>query len=166
MSPHDAPTTTICSRSRGRESVLTVTGPVDRAAVVQIEILLRALSDAGASRLLVDLDGVSQCDAALSGAVHRVRRRLAPGDGWLIVDGAPPAVRDDMELSLARTFRIYREATTGVAPVTASAALASVPAARQTPTPRSAVPAQPGTSPRRLETARPLATRICRPQPA
>ncbi|MDT7554366.1 MAG: hypothetical protein QOI16_2902, partial [Pseudonocardiales bacterium] len=25
MSPHDAPTTTICSRSRGRESVLTVT---------------------------------------------------------------------------------------------------------------------------------------------
>jgi len=111
MSPHKTPTTTICSRSRGRESMLTVTGPVDRSTVVQIEILLRALSDAGASRLLVDLDGVSHCDPALGGAVNRVRRRLPPGDGWLLVDGAPPAVRDDVELSLTRTFRIYREAT-------------------------------------------------------
>jgi hypothetical protein len=166
MSRHDAPTTTICSRSRGRESVLTVTGPVDRAAVVQIEILLRALSDAGASRLLVDLDGVSQCDPALSGAVSRVRRRLAPGDGWLIVDGAPPAVRDDLDLSLVRTFRIYREATTAATLVTPAAALASVPAGRQAPGTRSTIPAQPGSAPRRLDTTRPLATRICRPQPA
>ena len=165
MSAHDAPITTICSQSRGRESMLTVTGPVDRAAVVQIEILLRALSDAGASRLLVDLDGVSQCDPALSGAVSRVRRRLAPGHGWLIVDGAPPAVRDDLDLSLVRTFRIYQEATTA-AFVTPAAALASVPAARQAPAKRSTIPAPPVSTPRRLETTRPLATRICRTQPA
>ncbi len=98
---------------RGRDALVAVAGPVDRAAVTRIEILIHGLRNAGAARVLVDMLGVTTCDRALTGALHRQRRELLPHGGWLIVDGAPGVLHDELDLPLPDAFRIYQEARSG-----------------------------------------------------
>jgi anti-anti-sigma regulatory factor len=103
------PSVLLSSVLRGREAMLTATGTIDRRATARIAALLRGLCDAGADRVLVDLARVSSCDRSLAGALDSQRRRLAASGGWLIVDGSPATLGDDLGLSLTETFRIYQE---------------------------------------------------------
>ena len=105
----DRPSALISSLLRGREALITVTGGVDRSAVGQVATVLRGLCDAGATRVLLDLALVSACDRSLAGALDFQRRRLAAAGGWLIVDGSPATLGDDLGLPLLETFRIYQE---------------------------------------------------------
>lgn len=109
------PSVLISSVLRGREAMVTATGTIDRRATAGIAALLRGLRDAGADRLLIDLARVSSCDRSLAAELNVQRERVAASGGWLIVDGPPATLGDDLDLSLAETFRIYREvqATTG-----------------------------------------------------
>lgn len=103
------PPARLSSVLRGREAMVTATGTIDRQATAAIAALLRGLCDAGATRVLVDLAHVSSCDRSLVAALNSQRRRLAASRGWLVVDGSPATLGDDLGLSLAETFRIYRE---------------------------------------------------------
>jgi hypothetical protein len=103
------PTVLVSSVLRGRESMITVVGTVDREGAVRIGTLVRGLCDAGATQVLLDLVQVSTCDPSLAGALDFQRRRLAAAGGWLIVDGSPATLGDDLGLPLLETFRIYRE---------------------------------------------------------
>jgi anti-anti-sigma regulatory factor len=103
------PPVRLASVLHGREALVTATGTIDRKATAGIAALLRGLCDAGATRVLVDLATVSSCDRSLAAALNSQRRRLAASGGWLVVDGSPATLGDDLDLSLTETFRIYRE---------------------------------------------------------
>jgi anti-anti-sigma regulatory factor len=109
LTAHRPASALISSVLRGREAMITVTGTVDRRAAGQISTLLRGLCDAGAAQVFLDLAWVSSCDRSLAGLLGLQRRRLEASGGWLIVDGSPATLGDDLAASLDEAFRAYRE---------------------------------------------------------
>lgn len=94
-------------RRREDEALVTVTGPVDRAAAERVATVLRAMLDTGARQILVDLARVDGCDPALTVYLEHERRRIRALGGWLVVDGSPATLRHDTA-TLGEIFRVYR----------------------------------------------------------
>lgn len=94
---------------RGPDAMITVAGTVDRAEIARLSAVLHGLCDADISRVLLDLTGVTACDASLAPVIDTLRRRVRAGGGWLVVDGTPAALGVDLGISLTEAFRIYRD---------------------------------------------------------
>ncbi len=94
------------------EAHVQVIGPVRREEASRVVTLVRALLEAGARQLVVDLAGAESCDPALTVYLDRERRRVGAQGGWLVVDGSPATMRHDTS-TLVDAFRIYRHVRGG-----------------------------------------------------
>lgn len=108
VDPHAAETA-ISTMLRGvDDATVTVTGPLDAAAVARLNHLLKALCAAGARYFVADLAGLSSCDAAARPLFAKLRRKLVLNEGWMLLLDPPPLLADLESVSLEVAFAAYR----------------------------------------------------------
>jgi anti-sigma B factor antagonist len=106
------PPVTIASAQRGdRFAALALGGPLDDSSVPALVTHLRAVLDAGARHLVVDLSRTGRLDGRLAAILHDAAARMAALGGVLDLTGLTPRVlhRFDDD-ALARVFVLYRAA--------------------------------------------------------
>jgi anti-anti-sigma regulatory factor len=96
---------------RGREDLLlTVGGRIDEDAVRRVAALLGAAVASGARHVIIDLVGARPVSPRLARVVTEVRSEVTTRGGWLLLEGAPPALRE-LEPELGAVFSAYRAVT-------------------------------------------------------
>ncbi len=98
------------SLRRGDEAHLAVRGEITPAEGARLVLVLRALVQAGARQVFVDLAAVDACDAAVLAQLQDQQRYVEARGGWLVIDGPPSIVRG-IEPTLGEIFRIHRRVT-------------------------------------------------------
>ncbi len=100
---------------------LAVAGEIDLASAPVLKGALLARLSVGATRLVLDLSGVTHMDSTGLGVLVGVQRRL-PEDGAIAIAGATPAVRSLFELTgLDRCFELFATVDAALAEVTTPA---------------------------------------------
>jgi anti-anti-sigma factor len=82
-----------------REVVVVVTGEFAATSLARWGGVLAGAVEVRPERLVVDLSDCPRVDAAGIGALLRAHREMVRGDGRLLLRGAGPGVRRNLELS-------------------------------------------------------------------
>jgi anti-anti-sigma regulatory factor len=103
---------TIASAQRAdRFAALALGGPLDGSPIPALIAHLRAVLDAGARHLVVDLTHTGRLDEQLAAILHGVAARMAARGGVLDLTGLTPRVLHQFDDdALARVFVLYRAA--------------------------------------------------------
>ncbi|MBW0108587.1 STAS domain-containing protein [Pseudonocardia sp. KRD-182] len=106
------PPVTIASAQRGDGfAALVLGGPPGAPPIPALVPHLRAVLDAGARHLVVDLSRTRRLDGQLAAILHEVAVRMAARGGVLDLTGLTPRVLHGLDdEALARVFLLYRAA--------------------------------------------------------
>lgn len=91
------------------DALVTISGVVDAATTRRCGVLLRAVVEAGARHVLVDVGAADLADPAFAGLLGQTRPRLVARGGSLLLDGARDRLRV-AEPDLGEVFAAYRAA--------------------------------------------------------
>jgi anti-sigma B factor antagonist len=94
-------TLTVTACDGGPVLVVELVGELDLASIEGLQATARAWfqTGGGGGRLVLDLAGLSFCDAAGLGAIVSVRRRCLQRSGWLRLAGVSPRLRLLLEIT-------------------------------------------------------------------
>lgn len=91
------------------EAHIAAEGRIDADEAAQLIVIVRALLDAGAQHIVVDLAHVDTCHPSLRDYLRQQKNHLKVRGGWMIVDGSP-ATTQGIDHDLVETFTIYQQA--------------------------------------------------------
>lgn len=100
--------TTTLRASHSGPAMLQVFGEVDLSNAAELRERLTDVIDAGHRRLVIDLSGMSFCDATGLDALLTGRRRMCDHGGWLCLCGMQPIVAKIFRITaLNDAFTVY-----------------------------------------------------------
>lgn len=90
-------------------ALLSITGRLDVAGLVQLRLQLQALLDTYTKYVVVNLAGVGSCDHQLFDVLTQAHHRLTDRQGWLRLVGVGPAVHNALdEATTSECLLVYQ----------------------------------------------------------